>query len=201
MIDYRGVIDDRHIPRLIDIVVADLGTGNILVRYKIPIVRRRIVSATKDQVKSDTRFHRRPAIVFIAVPPGDPGRRPFIAGNPHPAITIRKKPAAIVKGRPAPGIIGGPGPAVVSINPLTIGGVRLEIGTGIRQPDIPVIRILYPLPVRTQVVIKRLIGSFRLRLRRRGRHGIGLRRGRWCPLDHIDRATAIKDQAQDRQSV
>jgi hypothetical protein len=77
---------------------------------------------------------------------------------------------------------------------MTIGGIGLEIGTDIRQPDISVIRVVYPLPVRAQIIIKRLIGSFRLRFRgrrRRGRrHRLRRRRRRCRPLNYIGGTTS-----------
>lgn len=132
IVDDRGTIDDRHIPGFIHIIAADLGTTDILVRNKAPIVWRRGIAAAIGHAKADPRLHRSPAIILVTVPPGHPGRRPLIARYPHPAIAIGKEPAAIVEGSPAPGIVRSPGPAIFRIYPMTIGGIGLEIRTDIR---------------------------------------------------------------------
>src|SRR5262249_1837761 len=83
---------------------------------------------------------RRPADVFAATTPIDPGRSPFAAGNPRPARIMEPHPAAIVKDDPPPGsfgLIGNPvPPIVVRIDPTTH-SVRAPVGSDIvRNPDL-----------------------------------------------------------------
>lgn len=88
IVNDRGLVDDRHIPRFIDIIVAYIRAGNILVRYKTPVMRRRIVTTAIGVIDIHTRFHRSPAVIIVTVPPGHPGRSPFITRDPHPAIAV-----------------------------------------------------------------------------------------------------------------
>src|SRR6185437_14258291 len=76
IVDHRSAVDDRDIVRLAHIVVVDLRTGDILVRYEAPIMRRRVIAAAISHAHGDAGLHRRPAIVIVAVPPADPGRGP-----------------------------------------------------------------------------------------------------------------------------
>jgi hypothetical protein len=199
MIDHRSMIDDGHIPGLIDIIVTDIRTADILVGNKTPAIGRRHITTAIRHVEADAGTHGSPSIVFVAVTPGHPGRSILITGYPHPAIPILEEPAAIVEGGPAPGIVGSPGPSFIGIDPMTIGGIRLKIRTHIRQPDIPVTGVVYPLSIRTQIVIKGLIGRFRLRLGRWRRQRICYRRLRRRDrlLDHISRTTGIQTKGQN----
>ena len=171
IVDHRGTVDDRYIIAFAHIVVIDLRTGDILMRHEAPIMRRGIVPAAISYAHGDTGLHRRPAIIVVAVAPADPGRRPVVPRDPHPAIAITEEPTAVVKGRPAPGIIGIPGPALIGIDPMAIGGIRFKIGRNIRHPDITIVGIFYPLPIGAQLIIKGLIRNI---------VGIGGRRRSGC---------------------
>lgn len=132
IVDNSSVMDNRHIPRLIHIIITDLGTADILMRHKAPILRRGIVATPKRNVHADIRSQRRPAIIILAASPAHPGRGPFRSGHPHPPIAVLEKPAAVVESSPAPGIIGSPGPAIFGVDPVAIGSIGLKIRTGIR---------------------------------------------------------------------
>ena len=85
-------------------------------------------------VDLDAGAERGPGVAVVVFAPGDPGRCPLIAGQPHPAVIVVEMPAAVMEGGPAPAVVGGPGPAIVGIDPLSAGVVRTEIfglvGTG-----------------------------------------------------------------------
>jgi hypothetical protein len=188
------MVDDGDIPGLTDIIVTDLRAGNILMGNKGPVVRRRIIPTAKRGADTDIGSQGRPTVIIGAVPPAHPGGRPFLTGDPHPSITVLEEPAAIVERRPAPGIFGSPGPAFIRIDPVAVGGIGLEIRTGIGQPDISVIRVVDPLTIRTQLVIKRLVRYiFRLRSRIRRRRSLGRR----ILVNDIHRTTSIKKQGRD----
>jgi hypothetical protein len=148
------MIDDGHIPGLIDIVVTNIRATDILVGNKAPGIGRGHISTAICHVEVHAGTHGRPSIVFVAVTPGHPGRSILVTRHPHPAIPVLEEPAAIVEGSPTPGIVGSPGPSLIRIDPVTIGGIRLKIRTHRRQPDIPVTGVVYPLSIRTQVVVK-----------------------------------------------
>jgi len=187
-VDHRGIIDDRRsvddgdIACFPHIIVADMRARNILMRHETPVVRGRVITAGDRQAGG--RSKRRPSVVAVAVAPGDPGGRPFITGNPHPSVTVPEEPTAIVESGPSPGIAGIPGPSFVGIGPVTIRGVRLEIAARIGHPDISVLRILDPLAIRAQLVVKGLI-RYVLGVSGWGFRGCGSRR-RSRALDHIN---------------
>lgn len=78
--DDRSLIDDGNIVRFPDIVIAHLRAGDITVRHKIPVVGGGSISSAIGGIEAHIRSHRRPAIIFIAVAPADPGGGPFRAG-------------------------------------------------------------------------------------------------------------------------
>jgi hypothetical protein len=201
MVDHRGAIDNGDIPGFIDIIVADIGASNILVRYKAPVLCRRHIRAAVCHIETDAGAHGRPAIVIITVPPGHPRRGILVSRHPHPAITVLEIPAAIVEGRPTPVIVRIPGPTLIGIDPVAIRGIGFKIGSHIRQPDIAVTGVVYPLSIRTQVIIKGLIAGFRLGLRcgrRRRQRLCYRRRGRRSRLlDYVSRTAGIQAQGQN----
>jgi len=164
-----GVIDNGYILLFVDIIVVDMRTGDVLLRNKGPVMRWRVIAAAGGYADAYAGSQRRPAIILGTLPPADPGRRPFVTGDPHPAISFFKKPAAVVEGGPAPGVIGSPGPAAVGIHPISVAGIGFEIRTDIRHPYIAVLRIIDPLTIGTQGIVKRLIRGFGSRRRRRWR--------------------------------
>jgi hypothetical protein len=194
IIDHRRIINDADVPRLIHIIITDLRAADILMRYKAPVMRRRVVAASERDVHADIGSKGRPTIIIGTIPPAYPGRRPFLAGDPHPSITILEEPAAIVEGGPSPWIIGSPGPAFISIYPMAIGGIRFEIRASVRQPDVPVLRIIHPLTIRTQLVVERLV-------RQIFRFGDWLSRSRGSGvlMNHVDGSTGIKGKGHDGQ--
>ena len=201
IIDDRSPVDNGDVIRLPDIVIIYLRTGDIPVRNKTPVVRRRSIAATVSSAIAEIGAHRRPAIVIVAVAPAHPGGSPLVAGYPHPAIAVLEVPAAIVKSSPAPGIAGIPGPALIGIDPVPIGGIGLEIRADVRQPNVSVVRVVDPLPIRTQVVIKILVcylGRIGLRRRRQRRRS---RRRRRILVYHIDRATCSKANGHEGQNI
>ena len=145
--DNGRIVDDRYIPFLIDVVIIDVRTGHVLLRDKGPVVGRRIIATADGLVDTYAGFKGGPAIIVTASSPAYPGRSPFVAGDPHPAVSFYKKPAAVVESRPTPGVIGGPGPAVFGINPMAVAGIGFEIRADIWHPHIAVLRIIYPLAI------------------------------------------------------
>lgn len=128
-----------------------------------------------------------PTIVITTMPPGYPGGRPFITGNPHPAIERIVEPATIVKWRPSPIIIGYPHPVIlIGPHPSASCAVGLKIGDTGRPPYITVFRIIHPLTMRTQSIIEVLVGNgYRTRLGRclipkRTQHQYGHNQRRNC---------------------
>lgn len=66
-----------------------------------------------------------------------------------------------MEGSPSPIIVGYPHPFIIfCIDPMSVGAVGLKIIAGIGHPHIAVIGVFHPLAVRTQFVIKGLIGNF-----------------------------------------
>jgi hypothetical protein len=91
---------------------------------------------------------RSPTVVVITLTPIYPCWSPFIVRNPSPAITVIVVPATIVERGPTPVIIGYPGISIVSHCPITIGCIRLEVRTNVRDPNITIIGIINPLSIR-----------------------------------------------------
>jgi len=188
VVDDGGVVDNGHILLFADIVVVDMRAGHILLGNEAPVMSGGVIAATGGHADADAGTKRRPAIIVGALPPADPGRRPFISRDPHPAITVFKEPAAIVEGGPSPGIIRSPGPAAVSIHPVAVGGIGFEIGSDIGHPHVAVLRIIDPLAIGAQGVVKRLIGYFGGGRRWRGR------RLRGCFYHDMGGATGIQEK-------
>jgi hypothetical protein len=123
---------------------------------------------------------RRPADIFRTPAPIDPGRRPFVAGNPGPAEAAIENPAAIVVGDPAPIVligIGGPVPApFVGIKPMAV-GIRAPIARlAERHPDLAPARMRLPETIGLERRAK-IDGDLFLRLRRLGCQPSGRHRG------------------------
>lgn len=189
IVDHRGVIDDRHIPLLIDIVVIDMGAGDVLIRDEAPVMGRGIIASANGNADADIRSQGGPSIIIRAPSPAHPCRGPFMSGYPHPSIAVPEKPAAVMESGPSPLVVGSPCPSFLRIYPMPVGGIRLEIGACTRHPYVTVIRIIDPLAVRGQLVIERLIGNFR-----------GRRRGwRWRRV--LDRGRVLMENISGAASI
>jgi hypothetical protein len=105
---------------------------------------------------TDTGTHRSPAVISAAASPRYPCRRPFVAGNPCPAVIIVVIPAAVVERSPTPRIIGNPSVSVIGHRPVTIRGIRMKTARHTRNPNVSVIVVFYPCPVRIQIIVKGL---------------------------------------------
>jgi hypothetical protein len=156
LIDDRRVIDDPFTIATANIVPVHVGSRNIPVPHEPPMIMVVSVASSKAQGDRDARSHGSPAVIAIRMSPGHPRRTPFIVRNPHPSIIIVVVPTAVVKGCPAPTIIGYPCPAVVRVDPVTPRRVGGEIRFGIRQPYVSILRVIHPLAIRAQLVIKQL---------------------------------------------
>src|SRR6202012_786790 len=103
--DDSRIVNHSDIPLFIDVIVGDVGAGDILLRHKVPVMWWRVIASAKRGADAYARTERGPAIIIVAPSPADPCRRPVIARDPHPAISVLEKPAAIVKSGPAPIVI------------------------------------------------------------------------------------------------
>lgn len=105
-------------------------------------------------INAHARAQRCPTVVTPATPPAHPGWPPFVTRYPGPAIIIGIRPAAVVERRPTPVVIRHPGVTVAGHHPVAVGGIRLKALFRIRKPYISIFRVIYPLPVRCQFVVK-----------------------------------------------
>src|SRR5690242_2834072 len=110
IINNRCIINDGHVPGFIYIVIIYVRMSNVLVRYKRPVMRRRIIAAADRHVNAYARAEWRPTIIIGASSPNYPGGSPFMAWYPHPSISIFIKPSSVMKGSPSPIIIRSPHP-------------------------------------------------------------------------------------------
>ena|SRR5580704_3701861 len=117
--------------------------------------RRRWSEAHRDgdtSAPDEDRRRGRPAKIRITGPPLDPSGCVLSARDPRPAPRLQIDPAAVVKGRPTPLVVACP-EIVVSVNPVTAGHVRYEVGAGLgraRGPHGAVRRIVGPRAMRVE---------------------------------------------------
>ena len=157
IVDNGGLVDiiaivARSVAMLVKVPVEDI----LLWRKRPPVVRR-IIAAAERSTDRNAGTKRCPAIGPAARAPAHPGRPPFVARYPGPAVIIRIGPAAIVEWRPAPTIVRDPGVTILGIGPVSIGVIRPKIAPGVGYPYVTILRIVDPLTVRRQVVIKLLV--------------------------------------------
>lgn len=149
VVDDRGIIDNGRpivnaiIVSTIDIISVHVAVHEMVDRNECPEVHRNI----DGNIDAHTWTQGSPAIIIVALTPVYPCWSPLVIGNPSPAITIVVVPSAVMEWSPAPVVIRDPGIPVVCHGPITIGGIRLKVGTCIRDPDISIVGIIYPLPV------------------------------------------------------
>ncbi len=162
--DVGRLIDDSHValgrndrvfePRCAKLFCLDEA---ILVRTDIVITIRPIVDASS-AIEARFRRQRGPADVVITLAPGNPGRRPFIAGHPNPADIAQARPTSVVIRRPTERLFRDPSPARVGINPVAIGvwtpGARLRLA---RLPDVTVIGRLTPIAISVELGVERVV--------------------------------------------
>lgn len=104
----------------------------------------------------NTRPHWRPSVIAAAASPRHPGRRPFITGNPCPAVVVVVNPPSVMERRPTPGVVRHPSVSVIGHYPVSVGGIRMKIPSHIGYPDASVATVANPSPVRPQFVIEHI---------------------------------------------
>jgi hypothetical protein len=109
-------------------------------------------------VKANPWTQWKPPVITAAGSPINPGRSPFVARNPGPAVEVAKKPPAIVEGSPSPIVMRYPGVAIGRHDPVSVGAVGLKASFGIGNPYESVMRIFYPISIRTKLFIENLKG-------------------------------------------
>ena len=130
----------------------------ILFGADIIIIVRPILNSAA-AIKARFRWERSPADIVGAFAPRNPGRRPFVAGNPNPAYVAEAGPASVMIGGPTKRFLGNPRPTGVSVNPAPL-GIRMPIAGRFclaRLPDVSVIRCLAPVAVRFELRVKRVV--------------------------------------------
>jgi len=132
------------------IVTVQSWAGNVPLGHEYPMV----VGDADVHINAHARAKRRPTVVTTATPPAHPGRSPFVTRYPGPAVVIGIRPAAVVEWSPPPVVIRHPGVTVAGHHPVAVGGIRLKALFRIRKPYISIFRVIYPLPVRCQFVVK-----------------------------------------------
>ena len=155
IIDDGDIVDDRGIMDIPDVIVAYVDAIDMFSGAKGPIVGWGPVTAERD-ADIYPRSHRRPAIITSGFAPGHPGWRPLISRSPHPAIGVIVKPVAIMKGSPAPFVARYPCPAFIGVDPISIGPIRAKVAARSGNPYISIIRVVHPIAIRAQLVIKDL---------------------------------------------
>lgn len=152
--DNPGTLQDGQPVVVLNKVVAQIGTVEITVTDKDPMVVRVVVLSSETDVYADAGTHGCPTVIAVGDSPTDPGRAPFITGNPHPSVSVVVIPTTVMKGRPTPFVVGDPSPTVVGQGPMAVSRIRYEVVTFVRQPHSPQLGIVYPLPIRAQVVVE-----------------------------------------------
>ena len=159
IIDDRSIADDIDISACRYVIWVRIWRTNILPRHKNPVIVRFIISRSESYININTRAKRCPSIIVAAGAPVHPSRPPLCSRDPFPTIIIRKPPSAVMKSCPSPLIIRYPSVAVLRFHPMSVGGIRSKIRACIRSPNVTQFRVVYPLPVRFQLIIKSLHGN------------------------------------------
>jgi len=161
LINDRDVALARH-HRALDLLCPEFARWHeaILVGTDVVIVISPIVNAAA-AIEARFRRERRPADVFIALAPGNPSRRPFIAGHPNPADIAQPRPASIMIRCPTERFFGDPSPAGVGVNPATVrvGMPAARTFRFTRLPHISVIRCFAPIAVAFEFRIKNVVAA------------------------------------------
>lgn len=144
IIDHLGIVDDRNIVRVADVVIIDVSSSKIPVADERPVIGRYIIIIAVPYCDADTRAKRRPAVITFGSSPGHPSRAPLVIGNPHGSVVWVVIPATIVKRRPSPWIIRNPCPSLIGIYPVAVSGIGNKSGSNIGSPDISIIRTFKP---------------------------------------------------------
>src|ERR1700736_6816239 len=121
-------MDDRHILLLRQIVSPVRWSPEVMETDKRECDRTDIEVAIDPGGDTDAcangalRRKGRPAaiIAIIALTPGDPRRRPFVARNPDPASSGNTHPSAIVIRRPSEIFVRNPAPTAIGPYPMSI---------------------------------------------------------------------------------
>jgi hypothetical protein len=182
LVHNRGVVvrDVGDVGRLIDDGYVALGRNDrvfeprraklfcfdeaILVRTDVVITVRPIVDAGP-AIEARFLWKRGPTDVVTTLAPGNPRRRPFIAGHPDPADLAQARPTSVVIRRPTERLFRDPSPADVGVNPVAIGvrtpGARLRLA---RLPDVTVVGSLAPIAIPVELGVERVVGRGRAAL-------------------------------------
>jgi hypothetical protein len=105
IVDNGSPIDDTPYIRPGCAVAVYIGLHEMTIAYKSPVRIRNPRSDVDGYIDIQPGTEGCPSVVATSITPGHPGRAPFVAGNPHPAVVIIKMPPAVVKRPPAPFVI------------------------------------------------------------------------------------------------
>ena len=117
-------------------------------------------------IEARFRRQRRPTDVIVALTPGNPRRRPFVAGHPDPANVAQAGPASVMICGPTKRLVRNPGPTGIGVNPPAVG-----VGTPVsrrlrfaRLPNVTVIAGLAPRAVTIELRVESVVRGCRTAL-------------------------------------
>src|SRR3546814_11202877 len=119
----------------------------------------------KMHVDTHARTQGGPAVEAATTPPAYPSGSPLVARDPSPTVVIGIGPATIMKRRPSPLVVRYPSVSVIGHHPMAIRGIGLEALLRVWKPYISIFRVVYPLTVRCEFVVKCLERNAHARLR------------------------------------
>ena len=132
---------------------------------------------TKRGAPGTMRRQGRPSTMGIAGAPRHPGGSPTGIRHPAPATSRSPAPSPVMERCPSPGVRRTPIPPAISPDPVAIITVGLPAGIDHRDgrlPNLAIFRIIDPLSVRREGIVKYLLGR---RLCWRGHDIVGRRNG------------------------
>lgn len=103
--------------------------------------------------------HGSPSVISVSGAPLYPSRCPFVARNPSPSLVGIINPATVMERSPTPIVMRHPGVSVFGHYPVSIGSIRHETPADIWKPDISILRVLCPMTVRSQSIVKDIYGN------------------------------------------
>jgi hypothetical protein len=143
------VVNGRAVSAIVPVHIAVIHVG---VWQKGPVASRQV----DVDVDVDAGAHWSPSVVAATTSPGDPGRCPFIAGNPGPSVVFVVIPAAVVERSPSPGVVRYPGVSVVGHHPVAVGGIGMKIASHVGDPDPAIGAVVDPSAVRLKLIVKEI---------------------------------------------
>ncbi len=133
-------------------MVVPTGFIHIVRLYKYPPV----VGAVVIVASIEARAQRCPTAISPTPSPTYPSGSPLIAGNPYPTVVAIVGPAAIVVASPTPRVIRDPSVSIFRHHPAAT-GIGSEVLIFVGNENITELRIVYPLAIRCQIVVERLV--------------------------------------------